>query len=1402
MLSKRHYLLPLALRYRWLLLVTILAAIFIAVFPVAQRAERQSPQGPRRPPLQALTERAKKRTYPTAAPGEILVRFRQGSTGKRLGRQVVTERTGRQIAMTVKAIGPGSEIVEGLRIAQVDPADTSNAIAALRARPDVVYAEPNLIRRALVTPNDPRFPDMWGLKNTGQRVSFGGHSGTAGNDIRAEQAWESMTGSRNVVVGVVDTGIDLNHEDLRDNIWVNKAEIAGNGVDDDGNGFVDDINGWDFAHNDASVFDYTEPTYPPSDTYAGDFDDHGTHVAGTIGALGNNGVGVTGVNWQVSLLPLKFLVDDGLGTSADLLKALAYAKAMRQLWDSSGGTKGANIRILNNSYGSEGFSQAELDAIRSLSDVGILFVVAAGNEAVSNDLFPVYPSNYTSPNLISVAASGGGGIRASFSNFGEATVNVTAPGEYILSTTPKNTYDFANGTSMAAPHVSGSAALLCALSPNITMQKLRAITMYSGYAAPWQFQNVFPISTGRAVDASRALQASSSPDVTAPGAVTNLTAQISDTFPNYTLIWTAPGDDGNVGKVTAYEVRFSDTNLNDANWDIAQPMAGPVPNDPGITQFVTTKVLWRHPSGFIGVRAVDDIGNKGPIASVPYSVNVDVGDPYTIAESAAAPVSTGGTALGLVGDDQFKTVQLPFFFRFYGIDYTSISVSTNGALYFPFPPDDDSISLERWLNGRRMIAGLWDDLRTDRRAGDDVYVIQDQDHIIFRWQAVTYDAPIGPNTTRGENPVSFEIELRFDGTIIMRYGDGNQKLFPVVGISGGSPDPYVSQSHTSERAPKDMPNAGTLVFARRSPVSRGVLTVASSNPASGVNITVSPNDASGAGNGTTQFTRSYNRGTTVTLTAPTVVNGNKFRKWDRDGQDWSGTPSTTVSVNGNVTMTAVYVTPPVLTVTSSGATGVTITVNPNDNNGLGNGTTPFTRTYDINTGVSLVAPATVGAATFWKWQVDGVDYTPALDAPITLNADHTATAVYIPAPTPTPTPTPVPGLSTQPIAFSKKSSSPSGGLDVFVVNTDGTNVVNFTDAAGDDFRPGWSPDGSRLAYTCLKQPDGSLGSPQRICLRNADGTGFTVLSKGFEEDFGPTWSRDGSQIAFTSFVPGFQTFISIMKPDGTGRFPLAIFSGAANPDWHPDGWTLTFELVNSIWNYNMLTQTGLRLTNLTGDSRPRYSPDGSKIVFQSTRDGQSEIYVMNGDGSSPTRLTNNPALDTAPSWSPDGTKILFTSLRDDPMNPALYVMNADGSNQTRLTTGSDGVWRPSPGAPVIFMQEGTANAAAINSVTFVRGPFKILDSNNFSLDGHTRVMLFTSSLGIISPPIPSTSTLSVQANGVNLPVENVGPVTGVSGMSGSFIVVRLPDGLPSGNLSLTVTLNGAASAARILQIAP
>ena len=584
------------------------------------------------------------------------------------------------------------------------------------------------------------------------------------------------------------------------------------------------------------------------------------------------------------------------------------------------------------------------------------------------------------------------------------------------------------------------------------------------------------------------------------------------------------------------------------------------------------------------------------------------------------------------------------------------------------------------------------------------------------------------------------------------------------------------------------------------------LTVASTNPTSGIGVIVTPNDLNNQGNGSTPFTRTYFHNTTVNLVANSGFGGVTFQKWQRDGVDFSTNTFVSVTMNSDHTMTAVYVSLPtfVLTVGSSNPnSGVNITVTPNDRDGSGNGTTQFARTYTQNTNVNLTAPASASGNTFWKWQRDGVDFSTSQSVTVAMDAAHTATAIYF-TPVPTPTPPPVPGAGAQPIAFFKAGASPNTGTDLFLTNIDGTNIVNLTDTQGNDELPAWSPDGLRLAYTCMRQPDGSISLPRRICVRNFDGTGFAVLSNTLADDYGPTWSRDGSQIAFTTASSSTsQTVLGVMNADGTGRFQL-LFSGASNPDWSPDNWTFVFQYFASIWTYNRLTQTSRALTSGNNDIRPRFSPDGSKIVFESFRDGRPQIYVMNSDGSGQTRLTNNTAYETAPSWSPDGTKILFTSLRDG--HHALYVMNGDGSNQTRVTAGSDGVWRSVPAAPVIFMEQGTtSNAAVLDSVTYVHGPFKLSNPHNFSSDRITRLIVFTSDLGL-NQSNPDPSILSVKIASLDLVVENVRPFSGAA-LSGSQIVVALKrrDGgsMPTGNnLAFTVTRNGQTSNVVMIAIAP
>lgn len=368
-----------------------------------------------------------------SSPSHILVRFRpeafaEGSTDVIAGNPIVPG----------SEIGPDLSFVSGLhRMDLADGVSIEDALAAYRANPLVLYAEPDYRVQLLLTPNDPQFGSLWGLSNTGQT------GGTAGADISAPAAWETTTGS-NLVVAVIDTGVDYTHPDLAANVWVNAGEVAGNGVDDDHNGYVDDVHGYDFVNRDGN----------PLDDH-----NHGTHVAGTIGAVGNNGIGVAGVNWNIKIMALKFLDAGGGGNLSDAIAAINYAVA-----------NGATIS--NNSWGfNGGFSQPLYDAIRSAQSAGHLFVAAAGNGNAfgigqDNDQTAFYPASFDLNNIIAVAATDPNDNRAIFSNYGATSVDLAAPGVDILSTTRNNTYSTFSGTSMAAPHVTGVAALVRGLHPD------------------------------------------------------------------------------------------------------------------------------------------------------------------------------------------------------------------------------------------------------------------------------------------------------------------------------------------------------------------------------------------------------------------------------------------------------------------------------------------------------------------------------------------------------------------------------------------------------------------------------------------------------------------------------------------------------------------------------------------------------------------------------------------------------------------------------------------------------------------------------------------------------------------------------------------------------------------------
>ena len=310
------------------------------------------------------------------------------------------------------------------------------AVTALSRNPDVEYATPDVAYRVQATPDDPLYGDQWGPERIG-----------------APAAWDRATGSPSTVVAVLDSGIALSHPDLAANIWTNSGEIAGNSIDDDNNGYVDDLHAWNFVSN----------TNDPSDDFG-----HGTHVAGTIGALGNNGLGVAGVNWSTSLMPLKICDGDGSCYLDKEISALQYAV--------DNGAKVANASF----GGTYGGWQPEQDAIEAAGDAGLLYVAAAGNSANNNDATATYPASYPLDNLISVAAMTASDTLAYFSNFGASSVHLGAPGYDIQSTLPTSGplssptgYGALSGTSMAAPHVTGAAALLWSLHPSWTMQQVR-----------------------------------------------------------------------------------------------------------------------------------------------------------------------------------------------------------------------------------------------------------------------------------------------------------------------------------------------------------------------------------------------------------------------------------------------------------------------------------------------------------------------------------------------------------------------------------------------------------------------------------------------------------------------------------------------------------------------------------------------------------------------------------------------------------------------------------------------------------------------------------------------------------------------------------------------------------------
>ncbi|MFH2053237.1 MAG: S8 family serine peptidase [bacterium] len=696
------------------------------------------------------------------------------------------------------------------------------AIGRYKNHPAIEYIEPNYILSVNDFPDDPRFPELWGMFNEGQT------GGTPGADISAPSAWDVFTGSHDVVIGVIDTGVDYNHPDLAANIYANPGEIPGNGIDDDGNGFVDDVRGWDFINNDNDPMDDNG---------------HGTHCSGTIGGVGDNGIGVAGVNWHVKIMPLKFLSAGGSGSTDDAISCIEYATMM-------------GVNLTSNSWGGGGFSEAMRQAIADAGAANVLFVAAAGNSSSNNDTSPHYPSSYTEDNVVAVAATDHNDELAGFSSYGATSVDLAAPGVNILSTLPGNSYGQLSGTSMATPHGAGALGLVFGRFPAI--DALDAKNLILNFADPVPDLDGMVLTGGRL----NAFMPIADPDSIPPGMITDLAVGTAGS--NWLDVsWTAPGDDDYTGKASRYDLRYATAFIDETNWDDAVRVTGePGPSPAGAFEQMRVDGLAFNTTYYLGIIALDEFGNASPISNVPMGTTLGAPDIAAAPASFSDALLTGGTStqsltLSNVGmgtldfviptptllggpvlvheavdlpkgaldtrtgdpvtegsggpdmygyrwvdsNDPFGPVfawqdisgmgsvaiasgddvnagpfAIGFDFPFYGGEYAEFRVCSNGWLSFTSTATSYSNQpLPTSGAPEHLIAPFWDDLNTTPGA---VYYYGDGTRLVVQWEGVSHYGSGGP--------YSFQAILYADGTIEYMYNAmGDPTDSATVGIQNG-----------------------------------------------------------------------------------------------------------------------------------------------------------------------------------------------------------------------------------------------------------------------------------------------------------------------------------------------------------------------------------------------------------------------------------------------------------------------------------------------------------------------------------------------------------------------------------------------------------------------------------------
>ncbi len=640
-----------------------------------------------------------------------------------------------------KAITKKDNVLDFIRLQQ--------AMNYYKADKSIEAVEPNFLVTAVAIPNDPSFSQLWGLHNSNDA------------DIDAPEAWDKTKGNASVVIAVIDTGVDYNHPDLGANMWKNTAECSGNGADDDGNGYIDDCYGIDTYNNDANPMDDNR---------------HGTHVSGTIGAVGNNNIGVVGVNWNVRIMACKFLGAGGSGSTFDAIECLNYVKAMKD--------KGVNVIATSNSWGGGGFSQAMSDAIQSQMQHGILFIAAAGNNAKDSDACPFSPASYYLPNVISVAATTSADGLASFSNYGRRTVHLGAPGVSILSTTPNNTYQSLGGTSMATPHVAGLAALLKAENPSRDWIAVKNLIMAGGDAKASMNNTI----TQKRLNARGSLLCSNSTVLSRLRPVSAIAAGIGEPV-----------------NLSALHIRCASP-----NGDVA------VSASPGgQTAALLDNGAYPDQMAGDGIYSGQWVAGEPGTYTLTFSgkdgVNLQVLANYKYSSASFAWRAISGTNLNL-SEDSSAMITSPFPIKFGGGSFSSLSAGSNGIISFTGPFTYSVNQPMPTSMTSTLAAPFWDDLSPKAGTSQNVFWAATGSapnrELVVEWRDVTHYGACGSGTVKfqvvffeGKNDTLFNyMDAAFGGSCAAADNGGSATAGIQVGPVTGTQFSYNTPSISSGTA--------------------------------------------------------------------------------------------------------------------------------------------------------------------------------------------------------------------------------------------------------------------------------------------------------------------------------------------------------------------------------------------------------------------------------------------------------------------------------------------------------------------------------------------------------------------------------------------------------------------------